>query len=244
RSILFRGPTHLRESSGGRYEPIEALQRHQWAAFLRSLMVFREAKWMNHPAATYLAENKPYQLATASKLGFHVPHSRIANHVPPNVAPESRSVAVKALDSFLLRLADTDAFFYTQIVEREELCRGDLQSMPLIIQSPLEPKIDLRVTVVGSEVFAVAVTKNGRGIRGDWRLHKEKAEFPPHELPSEVCAKCRNLVEALGLAFGAIDLALVNGEYYFIEINPTGEWAWLCDSKVPIDRAVVDWLAG
>jgi glutathione synthase/RimK-type ligase-like ATP-grasp enzyme len=29
------------------------------------------------------------------------------------------------------------------------------------------------------------------------------------------------------LNFGAIDLIFHNNEYYFIEINPTGEWSWL-----------------
>ena len=31
----------------------------------------------------------------------------------------------------------------------------------------------------------------------------------------------------LHLNFGGIDLAYVDGEYYFIEVNPTGEWGWL-----------------
>ena len=31
----------------------------------------------------------------------------------------------------------------------------------------------------------------------------------------------------LHLRFGGIDLAYANGEYYFIEVNPTGEWGWL-----------------
>lgn len=31
----------------------------------------------------------------------------------------------------------------------------------------------------------------------------------------------------LNLNFGGIDLALVDGKYYFIEVNPTGEWGWL-----------------
>src|SRR4051794_12253479 len=73
RSVLFRAPTHLRESAGGRHDPEELLARHQWAAFARSLMLFGRARWMNHPKHTYAAENKPYQLAVASKLGFQTP---------------------------------------------------------------------------------------------------------------------------------------------------------------------------
>ena len=33
----------------------------------------------------------------------------------------------------------------------------------------------------------------------------------------------------LQLNFGGIDFALVDDKYYFIEVNPTGEWAWLED---------------
>ena len=61
-SILYRAPTHLRESSGGRSTPQELLARHQWTAFVRSLSIFEEVRWINHPARTFLAENKPYQL--------------------------------------------------------------------------------------------------------------------------------------------------------------------------------------
>src|SRR5690349_17494163 len=65
RSVLFRAPTHLSESSGDRYQPQERLQRHQWAAFGRSLMLFNCAKWVNQPQATYFAESKPVQLSAA-----------------------------------------------------------------------------------------------------------------------------------------------------------------------------------
>ncbi len=38
---------------------------------------------------------------------------------------------------------------------------------------------------------------------------------------------CRALVRALNLRFGAIDLVRCDGKVWFLEINPTGEWAWL-----------------
>ena len=46
-----------------------------------------------------------------------------------------------------------------------------------------------------------------------------------------------------GLVFGAIDLALQDGKYYFLEINPTGEWGWLVDQAgLPIDEAIAEAL--
>lgn len=245
-SLLFRAPTYLRESSAGRHTPEELLQRHQWTAFIRSLMVFDNAVWVNHPARVYVAENKPYQLMCAARSGFEVPPTRIANNVPPAELPVWNAgyrVAIKALDSFLLRVEDTDAFFYTRDVSREELGEGTLQSIPVILQRLLEPKIDIRVTVVDEMCFPIAVTRNGAGIVGDWRLQKLDATFSPCDLPASVQEACAALMRSLHLEFGAIDLALVNGVYYFLEINPTGEWAWLVESAgMRIDEALVNRL--
>lgn len=242
-SLLFRAPTYLRESSAGRHTPEELLQRHQWTAFLRSLMVFDNAVWVNHPASVYAAENKPYQLMCAAKAGFEVPATRIANVAPRDELPvwnADHRVAIKALDSFLLRLGDADAFFYTRDVSREELGAGALQAIPVILQRFLEPKVDIRVTVVDRVCFPIAVTRDGSGIVGDWRLQKREATFSRCELPASVQKACVALMRSLHLEFGAIDLALVNGVYYFLEINPTGEWAWLVESAgMRIDEALV-----
>ena len=50
-------------------------------------------------------------------------------------------------------------------------------------------------------------------------------------------------MKQLNLTFGGIDLALVGNKFYFIEVNPTGEWGWLTSCvKLPIDKAIVNTL--
>ena len=49
----------------------------------------------------------------------------------------------------------------------------------------------------------------------------------PFQLPVDVEAAIYKLMKKLNLNFGGIDLAIVNEKYYFIEVNPTGEWGWL-----------------
>jgi len=247
RSIFFRAPTHLRESSGGRHDPKELLASHQWAAFARSLLAFDEPFWINHPRATYQAENKPYQLMVAARHGFVVPRTIVTNAQPIRDDPiwhGTDPVALKALDSFLVRIGhDEDAFFYTQRVTREDLSDVALKSMPVIVQRHLDAKIDLRVTVVGQQCFAASVLIDDEGISGDWRLVKDQANFEPMRLPDEIKQRCISLVHQLGLVFGAIDLARVGDDYYFLEVNPTGEWAWLVSQcNMPIDRAIADEL--
>lgn len=223
RAILYRAPTHLRESSGHRYRPEELLARHQWAAFARSLMVFREATWINHPSQTYAAENKPFQLAAAVSVGLSVPDTQVANHLP-NVLALRETVAVKALDTFLVRDGLEDLFFYTQRMKPEDLPPDACRDMPLILQQYIADKIDVRVTVVGDTCF---VAETDSTVDGDWRRAGAKARFRLADAPANVLDGCRTLLRELGLVFGAIDLVRTVDDYTFLEVNPTGEWSWL-----------------
>ena len=55
----------------------------------------------------------------------------------------------------------------------------------------------------------------------------EQLEYIPFQLPEDIELAIRSFMKNLNLNFGGIDLALVDGKYYFIEVNPTGEWGWL-----------------
>lgn len=244
--IHFRAPTHLSESGQSRYNPEEQLSRHQWAAFVRALTVFETASWVNHPVHTYAAESKPYQLYKAIKMGWIIPSTRITNNPPENHWPPSGSgLVVKSLDSFLARIEGKDVFFYTHFVNREELTIGALHAMPAILQSGLSRKVDLRVTVIGDQCMAAAILRSGEGVEGDWRLQKDGLDYDSYELPVDVRQRCINTVRAFGLVFGALDLAYSGSQYYFLELNPTGEWAWLHEQLgFPIPQLLADAICG
>ena len=245
RSIFFRRPVFLRDNYNPRLSPNEQLSRTQWAAFNRGLMIFNRCLWINHPKETYVAENKSFQLYMANKIGFKVPKTVIANTdvFIGNYFPQKKKLAIKTLDSVLLKIANKDAFVYTNVIDVSEIHRDNLSTSPVILQQYLANKIDIRVTVVKNKLFSVYIKHGRNGIRGDWRLMKDKVKYLPVELPTNISKLCINLVKQLGLYFGAIDLAKVNNEYYFLEINPTGEWAWLIEqAKLPIDLAIVDLL--
>ena len=150
---------------------------------------------------------------------------------------------MKGLDTVLVWQEDLETFGYTALVDTEFATRAYLSSAPLIAQEALRHKLDLRVTVVGDQVFCAAITVRDKPIEGDWRLEKSDAEFRPFNLPAEISDKCLRLTKCLGLVFAAIDLAVQKDKYYFLEVNPTGEWGWLVDqSDLTIDRAIADSL--
>jgi glutathione synthase/RimK-type ligase-like ATP-grasp enzyme len=212
---------------------------------MRGLMLFDSARWFNDPAATYRAESKPYQLRTAYKLGFAVPQTLITNDKSADVpALLGNQFVIKSVDTLLLTDGGSQHFGYTTIVNWSDCISEDFHTIPTLCQELLSPKLDLRVTIIGERVWCSSIADANGGVEGDWRLTpKAELVYEDYALPNEVTRRCLDLLNALGLRYGAIDLALVDGQYWFIEINPTGEWGWLDRDGRGISEAIAQQLA-
>ena len=243
-SVWFRRPVFLRNTPSVPLSPEEQLKRSQWMAFLRGLCVFRHAAWMNSPTATYIAESKPYQLSIARSCGFQVPATLVTNDASRIRETFPSGLVIKSLDTVLLRDGEDCLFTYTILNPDNESTDEAVRAVPLLAQRALEEKTDLRVTVVGDEVFAVRILSEGSGIAGDWRIiPKPKLEYRDVVLSDEMVRCCRLLTRRLNLSFAAIDLIETHLGVFFIEVNPTGEWGWLSTEERPIDRVIASWLA-
>jgi hypothetical protein len=247
RTVLFRQAVFLRNTPGHPLSAAEQLERSQWSAFQRGFCVFDDARWMNHPAKTYLAECKPYQLRMAAKLGFCVPRTRIGNDLTGiRNAGLGDPLILKSLDTVLIRDGSDCLFTYSTVSDIANWQQEDLSSAPLLCQELFQKKVDLRVTVVENDIFAVRIEENGCGIDGDWRVRpRDQVRFVPTELTDDCATLCRQLARVLGLPFAAIDLLQTEDDHriVFLEINPTGEWGWLVRCGVPIDAAIAEWLS-
>ena len=245
KSIWWRQGTFDRNIAGSGTTVEEQMTRTQWAAFMRSMMVFDHAHWFNHPASTYRAETKAVQLLEAKRIGFSVPNTLFTNDPATDIEQRvGTKVALKSIDTLLLREGSDQLFGYTTLLEWSDVAVPDLHLVPATIQSALLGKLDLRVTVLDDEIWCVAIERSGASISGDWRLtSKADLNYRTYTLPDAIASQCRELVRCLGLRFGAIDLAVVDGCHWFIEINPTGEWGWLDGVERPIAQSIAEHLS-
>lgn len=243
KGVYYRAPTYLRETFNRSNNPEEQLKTSQWMSLFRNLMCIDGAVWINNPTSTFHAENKIIQLKIARQIGFEIPETYILNNV--SELPEDNEYIIKSLDTAIFSFGTQEGFVYTNNTSYSELSVSNLSIAPVVVQKNLSPKIDLRVTVVGQDVYAVKILINGEGVQGDWRKLKDKVSFVPIQLPVNEMEKCIKLVQGLDLLYGAIDLVLYENEYFFIEINPTGEWAWLVDSaNQKIHKSICNYLEG
>lgn len=245
KSVYYRAPVFLRTQSKKTLTLEEQLKRNQWSAFLRNILVLGKAKWINNPADVFIGENKLLQLRVAKECGIKIPDTILTNSEKLYFDENSKYV-VKSLDTALFYdlFSEKELFTYSSVLSGKELSNSRLSDAPVIIQEYLSPKVDCRVTYIDGTFIPFMITHEGNGYNGDWRSHKEKAEYTFFNLPKELELKLNKIMERINLRFGGIDLILRNGDYYFIEVNPTGEWQWLeAVSGIKISKYIADALA-
>ena len=226
----------------------EFCAREQKAFIEGTLATLNDAGWLSHPSATAYAEHKLGQLTLARKIGFSTPATATTND-PASVKRLSRSgnLIAKSVKSGYVNSPDGfQAIFTTRLSQKDLQDLDGLDLAPTTFQELIPKKSDIRVTIVGANLFAAEIFSQERESSSiDWRATDDPdLKHKPHVLPDEIAAKCHEMVRTLGLSFGAIDLVRTpEDDYVFLEINPNGEWLWLeYQLDFPIAQSIADWL--
>lgn len=250
--VWYRRPGKFFDDLPKNEKPSPSIQQfvtEQWAIWIEALQLIPGVTWVNHPDKNNRMENKMRQLLLATEIGFHIPDTVASNdpkQIHEHAINHGGELITKALYAPLIEEPDQDFFVFTNKIDLNDLvdAEEELKISPSIFQQCLSPKVDYRVTVIGETVFPVKIEyKAGKKAPIDWRVIKDDIGFTLIEIPSDVEQKCREYVRSAGLIFGAIDLIEYEGDFYFIEINPNGEWGWLQKPhNIPLAQSLCDLL--
>lgn len=214
--------------------------------------------WRNRYMSNFLAhdrfaiqraELKSVQLTEAARLGWSIPDTLMTSD------PQKAESFIRERDTTIVKPLSIEGaavdetlmlFFSTRVTPDTKLRLAGMNYGPVILQSAVEAAYDVRATVVGDKVFPAAITSATEssltsGVR-DWRIgyHTDDLQIEECDMPQDVTEKCIELVRALGLKFGAIDIVVDNEDkHWFIENNPNGQWAFVEEvTKQPIGKAM------
>jgi len=203
------------------------------------------------PSVIRRAELKVAQLQLAGALGFELPHTLLTNS-PAAFLEFYRQRNADVISKLAAGRSFMNGFgeqftLYTEGVSRRDVGYAEsVRYAPVLFQSYVPKRVELRVTVVGQQVFAAEIhSQETHHTRHDWRRYDWfNTPYLPHKLPQEVGRRCVQLVERLGLCFGAIDLILTpDNRYVFLEINPNGQYLWIEEATgLAISDALCDLL--
>lgn len=179
--------------------------------------------------------SKPAQSMTVAACGFALPETVVTND--PEVAAE-----------FVARHGDVvckSTSGVRSIVRRVDprAPLDDVRVCPTQFQQRVDG-VDVRVHVVGREVFATEIHCDADDYRYASRQGRAPARLSAGQLPREVARRCCGLAERLSLPVAGVDLRVTpDGEWFCFEVNPSPAFSYYEDGTgQPIAAAVAGLL--
>ena len=203
--------------------------------------------WVNPIDKVSIAEHKLYQLQVARQLGMQVPRTLVssdATELRDFAAANTNGTICKPIFHGLFAGEDAHYSVYTRRVAPESLETDCVKVCPVLLQEEILRIADVRATFIGSKCFVADI--KGECNLVDWRDPNHAVEYSVASLTDKFEAICRAKLDKLGLIYGAFDFVRTpEGDLVFLEVNPTGEWAWLEDRLgFPMRDAFVDLFFG
>jgi glutathione synthase/RimK-type ligase-like ATP-grasp enzyme len=250
RSVWYRRPSLPLFNNASMDPGIKEFCTKESHYALEGLWTLLDVFWVSNPFNIRKAENKPFQLHVASGMGFVIPRTLISNN-PEEVRGFFEGckdgIIIKPVRTGTFQIDKEEKIIFTNVVRESDIEHLDrVRLAPSIYQEKVPKRYDIRVTVIGEKVFAAEIhSQLYEESKIDWRRGENpNITHKKHKLPSDIEEKCVGLNKALGLQFSAIDLVLdVEGQYFFLEINPNGQWAWIEErTGYELTRHLVDLL--
>ncbi|MGP3979574.1 ATP-grasp ribosomal peptide maturase [Streptomyces sp. KR80] len=240
RSLYYRRPSgftfpHL-DDQNARFALTQA--RYGLGGVLASLP---GCLYVNHPHCIGDAEFKPSGLATAASVGFRLPPTMVTS--APDAArafiKRHGPVIYKPLSAPLYRLHGVSCTVKVAEVADEDIDEA-VSGTAHLFQQRVEKSADVRVTVIGGQVFAVRIDSDLL----DWRTDYSHVRYSVATQPPGITEALYAYLAHFGLVFGAFDFAIDRqGRWWFLECNPSGQWYWLePETGLPMLAAMADLL--
>lgn len=209
---------------------------------LGALQTLPDCLYVNSPRRSAAAEWKASQLALAGAIGFRIPPTIISNSLEEISAFANQwgAVVYKPITHVTYRADGEPQAIWVREVDPKDLDES-LALTAHMFQAKVKKVSDIRVTVVGDQVFCVRI----KSPYLDWRERYDLIlEHQVIEPPDGLASMLRKYLDEMGLVYGCFDFGLDDaGEWWWYECNPSGEWGWIeAEADLPISSAFADIL--
>ena len=183
--------------------------------------------------------NKMTALLDAASVGLAIPHSIVTTNKTNalDFYAGHSAVITKSIDnnfSYRDKSDNTVMNQYTYLLSATDLAALPETFPPTLFQEYIEKDYEIRVFVLLDEIYAVAVfSQQQSNTRVDMRNYNmaNMNRYIPVRLPVPIPDSILDFMGKSGLNTGSIDLIRAkSGIYYFLEINPIGQFGYVSDA--------------
>ena len=171
--------------------------------FLQGLLWSQRCLWVNDPMRNVFASRKIVQLARAKEIGLVTPRTLITNDLK-----EVKRFIDDVRGRIIFKRIGTSAgpASKTNLLSTENLDALEaIETCPTIFQEYVDAEGDIRVIWIDGVLWAIHIDSQAGITPEDSRFDLTVAHTPC-ELPNDVAGYLNQLMEELGLIYGAIDL--------------------------------------
>lgn len=210
------------------------VQRENISALDSAFNCMQNCNWVNSYEAINLHKLKTYQLYLMKQNDIRIPQTLITNDSDALIdfynANNKRVIYKPVLGGAM-----------TEVLKESDLTKEKLETLetaPIQLQEFIEG-VDIRVFVMGDEVFGAEIKAETTDFRAD-----KNAVITPITLPDSVQKDCRKVLSLLKLSYSGMDIKKTpQEEYVFIEANPAPMFIHFENvTKYPITQCLINLL--
>lgn len=206
--------------------------------------VLEDIPWINpYEKEKKMDGNKMLQLKIAQKNNLTIPKTIFSNDegkVKAFFHEYCSGKAIAKLHDATIKTMNGENLISTMIIEEETLeYLSDIVYCPMIFQPYIEKEYELLIMYIDGEFFTGKINNSENA---DWRVSQKGYFWSDYELPQNIKENLTFMMKEMGLYMGAIDMIKgKDGKYYFLEVNPQGEWGMLQkELGFPIAERIAD----
>ena len=169
--------------------------------------------------------NKLQVLHIAKTLGFIIPDTYIISCLKDiSKIDVSLQYITKAVSEMQPIFSEDGLHLnYTREIGFDDLADKSENIVPSLLQKKIEKLYEIRVFFFENKIWAIATFEFSDSIDGR-NIKSTEKKYIPYELPTPLKEKIFSLKNFLGLGCGTIDLLKTENDFYFLEVNPLGQF--------------------
>lgn len=211
--------------------------------------LFSHSFWLSKPAF-YFPDDKFLYLKTAKLVGINIPETYLLNSTLKlkEILMSGKKLITKSMSNAHKIMYENQTYIpYTEEITLEELNNLDAKFMVSLFQEKIEKHYEIRTFFLKDSFYSMAIfSQTDNQTKVDFRKYNfsKPNRTVPYRLPKELRVKLKKLMKKLDMNTGSIDmLKSKQGEYYFLEINPIGQYGM---TSVPcnyyLDKKIAEFL--
>ncbi|PWC22829.1 hypothetical protein DDT52_00735 [Brenneria roseae subsp. roseae] len=198
-----------------------------------------DGKCLSRPSVLRKADNKILQAKIANKIGFSTPDYCLTNSARLLMSHLDAKIIVKPLSNGVVEDEQSKEIVQTNIFDRNKDINA-LKFCPAYFQTYSKKQYEVRITVVDKEFFPVKIESENKI---DWRKKNNKIIYSRTDTPKKIKDKCLLYMQFFEINFGCFDFVVLNEEWFFLEMNANGQWAWLeHETELEISKEIMRYL--